>query len=233
MESSRQCIFCVRNNSREKQVRLLWTYQEAQEPLWLVLSWVIQGWQLHPSTSNHPIKCRKPFLYLKEIHFQSVSSGRRELPGVQSKASEESLRHFWQMGTDPPSVLNYHHDSRRSTQGPAESTQGHILNVYQCFYKTVTELLPGCSYFPPERPTHIQGFPNTLVNNPGNFCDSYHYIHLFYISFSTPVKLSHFTYIYANKIMQCTYRSLVLKVEVSGLKFVCLIKKTNRRKNSP
>ena len=32
--------------------------------------------------------------------------------------------------------------------------------------------------------------------------------------------------------MQCTYRSLVLKVEVSGLKFVCLIKKPIEEKTT-
>ena len=136
---------------------------------------------------------KKTLLIFEGKTFSVSFLWQKELPGVQGKASEESLRHSWQMGTDPPSVLNYHHGSWRSTQGPAQEhmTRPHF-KCLPTFLQNCHRALTWLFYFTPERQTHTQGFFNTLVNNPGNFCDSYNYIHLFYISFSTPIKLSYF-----------------------------------------
>ena len=109
--------------------------------LWLVLSWVIQGWQLHPTTSNQPIKWRKPFLYLKEKHFQSVSSGRKSCLEFRAKPQRKAsgIPDKWALTLHLCLIIIMVHEGQH--RGQHKSTwQGHILNAYQRFYKTVTEL---------------------------------------------------------------------------------------------
>ena len=140
-EFQAQWIFYVWNNSREKPLPLLWTYQEAQEPLWLVWSWVIQGWQLHPTTSNQPIKWRKPFLYLEEKHFPSVSSGRESCLEFRAKPQRKAsgIPDKWALTLHLCLIIIMVHEGQH--RGQHKSTwQGHILNAYQRFYKIVTEL---------------------------------------------------------------------------------------------